>query len=292
MGYILDMILAVLGILLLQQQEPTIEPFDGPVKMSFKLSGNTTLSYKFLMDSNVVLTLPDGMGEKATKISLDYSLKYSIGEPAKADPTKNVIICESNVNSYKADDTVISKDAPPVKLAGIIDNRGRVHDMRILGERPKGRLAQMGIMVSQQSQWMDLPEGEVKVGDTWLSEQIPNPILNPKPGNFVVKLLGQATVGGKKAWACSYSGKVEVDADFTPFLEDSDRNDLNMTMMKVVGSFTLDGMVYIDQQTGYTLMSKTKVRDTQRIRMSESVAVDTASKGNSTLHLVKVEPGN
>lgn len=268
-----------------QNPGPKITPFEGAVSLSLTAGNDTKLIYDYGFTVDTVVAMPNGLGEQAMAVETQMQYTYEFGALDVINDTMPIRIT-TLIKKYTAGGVSAMNGRKNVQFIrnGLVDRQSRIRDLKL--EKSADSVGRLGAMSTQNTIWLQFADHPVSVGDTWTSEIIPNPFLNPKLGYYTVKLLGESEVDGHQCYALGFTGTIYVDGDLTPFLEADDKSK-GMQMLKLMGTTDVTGTEFVDKTSGQMVLSIVKSKDQQKVRTSEDIEITTVGKSIGTMRLRK-----
>ncbi len=262
-----------------------------PVLLRKTLKLDATETYKVTMSGTQSVDVPS-MGP----MDMGFNGSYNwIFKTTSVDTAKNEAEVDVTMKDLKFEMTgpMQMPDAPAPKDVTSkmkVDSRYKITQSKLAGQNMQMMIA-MGA-AGAISPFIELPEANVKVGDTWVVT-IPKSIMI---GDLDVKLnasfAGEGNIEDKKGYKLEMSGQLPVNMDLTKIMEEMAKsgNDPSGGMMDgmkmtMTGKMDVKVVSIVDKATGMVLASTVTVGSDMNVNLVD-MGMTMPAKGSTTIKLV------
>jgi hypothetical protein len=242
-------------------------------------------SYTLTSKTVTTVELPGGMGEQEIQFNQKSSYKVKAvkltEKGADVETTSQVEEFDAEGMPGMADMEQLKR---PVTLKGTLDAQNR---LRVVTEAAANPMSMM--MGSQTSgagtAFVELPDGPVKVGDTWQVEMPKSPLMEAQ--KVTSRLAGEKVHNGRPVWIVIIEGK--LDLKMGPMeLPGDGGNPMAGQRISIQGEMLLNSEGLVDKETGKTVRMESK----SAMKMSTSLVdmgldINSSSSTTNVLEIKK-----
>jgi hypothetical protein len=242
-------------------------------------------SYTLTSKTVTTVELPGGMGEQEIQFNQKSSYKVKTvkltEKGADVETTSQVEEFDAEGMPGMADMEQLKR---PVTLKGTLDAQNR---LRVVTEAAANPMSMM--MGSQTSgagtAFVELPDGPVKVGDTWQVEMPKSPLMEAQ--KVTSRLAGEKVHNGRPVWIVIIEGK--LDLKMGPMeLPGDGGNPMAGQRISIQGEMLLNSEGLVDKETGKTVRMESK----SAMKMSTSLVdmgldINSSSSTTNVLEIKK-----
>ncbi len=157
-----------------------------------------------------------------------------------------------------------------VKVAGALDVRNH---FTAVPTKPSADTMMTNLLSSAgtATQFFELPEGPVKVGDSWEVVVPKNPATGGKESRLKATLTGERTENGTAVWVVALDGTIAIDLDMTEMLKANPdmAGGAQLGSMKVVGSLVIKAEALLEKAGCRTISVTTEIASKSRTEMPD-----------------------
>jgi hypothetical protein len=242
--------------------------------------------YKIETAMSQKIATPQGDQDLEVKSKLTYSISTK-----KVDAEKGQAEVETETVTDKVDlggslagmIPGAGEKVPAIKVTGKLDNRGR-----LVTQVPKMDAQQAMFAASTQTlmavMFVELPEKEVKVGDSWTITLPKNPFFGDMENKLNAQLSGEKTVEGVKVWVVNITGQLKTDTTLAKIMSAMGNADPGQEGT-IKGTADVTGEGLVDQTTGKTVALTTTLKTKNSIDIG--FALDMTGTGSLKVNLAK-----
>lgn len=250
--------------------------------------------YKVDMTMKQKISIPS-MGDQDLdmKGSMKYALKYGASDSAtgKSDLTMNISDMKFDLTGPMAEMANMGDQLPKeMKLKAKIDGRNRVSDLKAEGANMQ-MMMMSGAGSMMSSLFIEFPEKEVAVGDTWDVKIPKNAMTGNEETILKATLVSEKEVDGKKIWVLGMTGKIPTKLDMAELMKgqpDPSGGAMAGMEMVITGTTDLKAEAQVDKATGKTLVITTTMKMKNQMEMkSMGMTLDMNGDMTTKMSLVK-----
>lgn len=244
----------------------------GPVLLRHNFAPNQKDEYKVEMTMLQKVAIPS-MGDQDMNVKggMKYHLTYGAKDATsgKADFGLKITDIKMDMEGPMADAADMTDQIPKeMKLEAKIDDRNRITDYKV----DKANMSMMmmsGANSAMSNFFIEFPEKEVAIGDTWDVKMPKNPMMGNEEAILKAKLVGEKDVDGKKMYVLTLEGKINTKIDMGEMMKgEADPTGMLAGMdMVVSGSMDMNSEALVDQASGKTISMTTKMKTKQQMEM-------------------------
>lgn len=190
-----------------------------------------------------VMNMPTGGEQDMTiKSSMKYALKYGAADKdGKHNLGMTVTDIKMDMEGPMAEMAGQMGEMPKeMKFEGKVDNRYRVTELKQAGASQNPMLAMMGSSMNYTMLFIELPEKEVNVGDSWDVNIAKNPMMGIPDTTLKATLKGEKDNNGTPCWVISLTGKIPTKMDMAELMKDQPDPSGMMANMEMIITGTMD----------------------------------------------------
>lgn len=190
-----------------------------------------------------VMNMPTGGEQDMTiRSSMKYALKYGVADKdGKHNLGMTVTDIKMDMEGPMAEMAGQMGEMPKeMKFEGKVDNRYRVTELKQAGASQNPMLAMMGSSMNYTMLFIELPEKEVNIGDSWDVNIAKNPMMGIPDTTLKATLKGEKDNNGTPCWVISLTGKIPTKMDMAELMKDQPDPSGMMANMEMIITGTMD----------------------------------------------------
>lgn len=233
--------------------------------LRYDLKANSNEKYKIVMAMQMKVEAPDETRDVTMDATNDFELVTGeIDQEGRA--SAEMITTNMKVEVKGAPEGEGPPEPPKeIRFKGKLDNRYRTFDMKPVEGITPDQMMMNPTDLTESAIFVELPEGPIKVGDSWKFNLPKNPMLGDKDHALTATLKGLTTYEGVPVYELDVVGDVDFDFDMAEAMKKSGAaggagggGEIGEEMMaafqiKMTGKIAVSGKAYL-AQTGCRLL--------------------------------------
>jgi len=245
----------------------------GGVLIRHTFASGSTEVYKVTMNMANKIAIPS-MGDQDMSMTggMTYTMSYGAADEktGKSDLKMKITDLQMKIDSAMGDMSQMMGEMPKeMLLNGKIDSRNRLSDLKADGQA--AMMMMSGTNSATMGLFIEFPEKEVNIGDTWEVVLPKNPMTGNLEAKLTAKLEGEKDVEGKPVWIVSMAGQVPMKVDMAELMKnqpDPTGGAASGMEMVITGTIDLKSTALVDKATGKTLSMTTDMKNKQTMDMT------------------------
>ncbi|HMS56125.1 MAG TPA: hypothetical protein PKA27_12060 [Fimbriimonadaceae bacterium] len=238
----------------------------------FDVKADSSDNYVVESTMKNTMNMPTGGEQDMTiKSSMKYALKYGAADKdGKHGLDMTVTDIKMDMEGPMAEMAGQMGEMPKeMKFDGKIDNRYRVTELKQAGASQNPMLAMMGSSMNWTMLFVELPEKEVSVGDSWDVTIPKNAMMGIPETTLKAKLVGEKDHNGTACWAINLTGKIPTKVDMAEMMKGQPDPTGQMANMEIFisGTMDMDTEALVAKTGGKAQLVTTKVKTKQTIEI-------------------------
>jgi hypothetical protein len=260
---------------------------DDTVLLRRVLTEGDTVSYLTTIDVAQQMTVP-GMGDQDLTVKGSTGVTVKVGKVDKENGTA-LVETTTTVNKMEMGGSISGmvppmSDVKPIVQKGTITVRNRftVDPTTVPGA---GMMQMMsGGNQSAVSQFIDFPEGPVKIGDTWDVIIAKGLMTYPEDQKLTATFKGEKDADGTPAWVVTITGTFlsKIDSSKIPGAQENP-----MGSIKVDGKSSLTAEVALEKATGKMISMTATIKSKTKTAIGDSITIESDGTTKTETKIVK-----
>jgi hypothetical protein len=219
--------------------------------LRYDLKPNTSEKFKIEIQSKQKIGFPGAPPEIEIKGQMDFEMATrDLDEKGLAD----VELKATNVKMEGPEMPMTGEMPKEIIFKGKLDSRNRMTGLQAAGLPAEAELTMRMSGASSSITFVELPEGPVKIGDTWEIEMPKNPMFGDQVPKLTAKLLALKEFDSEPAYEIGLTGKVTYDINLGEALKAAGgENPMGDLEIRMKGTTGFEGLAYLARAGGKTL---------------------------------------
>jgi hypothetical protein len=260
---------------------------DDSVLLRRVLTEGETVTYVTTIDVSQQMNV-GGLGDQDLTIKGTSGLTVKVGKVDKEKGTAKVetttTVGKMEMGGSIAGMVPPMSDVKPIVQSGTISDRNRFTADPTTNAAPGMMQLMSGGQQSSVSQFLDFPEGPVKVGETWDVLVPKGSMTYPEDQKLTATLKGEKDVDGVAAWVVTITGTylAKIDSSKIPGAQENPMGTINVDAKSVVTAEAT-----LDKVTGKVLTMTATVKSKTKTAIGDSINIESDGTTKTETKIVK-----